>query len=326
MREENLLSLVVVASNRPELDQSEIRTLADWAAARFTYYEILIIGAAPPRGWRQAMQELGAQIPNLRVITLQNALSYEECQIAALDHAIGDYLISLYPREIDMNDLERVVIALADGRNDIIKTIHRARGHSWLERVFANFAGLIVRASTGHRIEAFQARAMAVSRTAITRMQSLGGSLRFFRILDVSDQIATGRVEIDRAPRRRAWTALFAKMRLVADLISISAARLIRTLAFTCFLLALASFAATGLAFLTWFFMSDIAPGWTSLAMLFSFLFGANFSVLAAICVGLLQLIRNVEPDATALFASELSGGDFFNPDEALNVQSDKVE
>lgn len=322
MRQENLLSLVVVSANDPERDRTEIEALAAWASARFTYYEILIIGTAPPHGWRPVMQDLGASLPNLRVITLQNRLSYEECHIAALDHAIGDYLISLYPGEIDQKNLDLIVTELADGQYDIVKTEHQARGHSKKERLVADLTGMAVRVSTGHRIEAFQPRAMALSRAAVTRMQSLGGALRFARFLDVSDQIATGKIRIDSAPSRRFWNAFSAKVRLVADLVSLSAARLIRSLAIICFLLALASFTAVGLELLQWIFLADVAEGWTSLAMLSSFLFGANFSVLAAICVGLLHLIRQAEPDKKTLFASELSGGDFFSPDGQLNVQS----
>jgi hypothetical protein len=56
--------------------------------------------------------------------------------------------------------------------------------------------------------------------------------------------------------------------------------------------------------------------------MVFSLLFGANFGVLAAICLGLLQLIRQTAPDAVDLFTTELSGGDFFHNSNRLNVDA----
>lgn len=323
MQQENLLSVVVLCSNDLQEDRAEIERISAWVAPRFSYYEILVIGAAPPAGWRSGMRDLGTRLANLRVVVLQNPLGYEDAQMAALDHAIGDYLLLVYPGDISTDDLGRVIGRLAKGQSDVVKTFHQSRGQSRLERAMAAATWGLVRLITGHRIEAFQARALGLSRSAVTRLQMMGGSLRFFRILDMSDLIATDRIEIGTAPRRRFWSAFSAKLRLAADLISLSAGRLIRSLALVCLVLALISFAVAGLALLIWFFLPEVAPGWTSLSMLFSVLFGANFSVLGAICLGLLQLIRRAEPDLQMLVASEMSGGDFFEGTGPLNVQAE---
>ncbi len=59
------------------------------------------------------------------------------------------------------------------------------------------------------------------------------------------------------------------------------------------------------------------------LVMLFSTLFAANFGVLGAICLGILQLIRQGGHGEADIFASEVSGGDLVFKDGRLNVETD---
>ena len=58
--------------------------------------------------------------------------------------------------------------------------------------------------------------------------------------------------------------------------------------------------------------------------MLFSSLFAANFGVLGALCLGILQLIRQAAPDEADVFSQEISGGDLIFRDDQLNVETDE--
>lgn len=87
-------------------------------------------------------------------------------------------------------------------------------------------------------------------------------------------------------------------------------------------ILSVTSLGATVFSLLVWLVKSDVAPGWTSLTMISSFLFAANFGVLSAICLGILLLIRRSEPDDRDSSVTEISGGDLFLRDERLNVET----
>ncbi len=104
--------------------------------------------------------------------------------------------------------------------------------------------------------------------------------------------------------------------------ISSSAGRLVQWLALVCAALSVGSMIFAGGAFITWLVLDDIATGWTSLSIVLSLLFSANFGVMAAICLGLLQIIRQSTPDPVELFATELSGGDLFLRSNRLNVEA----
>ena len=70
------------------------------------------------------------------------------------------------------------------------------------------------------------------------------------------------------------------------------------------------------------FAMEDVAPGWTSLAVLIMGVFAANFGVLGAICIGLFQLLRQGRADPSDPYTTEISGGDFRRSERQINVET----
>ena len=324
MRAENLISFIVVSSRKIDADVAQVKALAEFVRGRFAYYEILIVGAAPSAAWMDELHQVGTQVENLRIIALDVFRGYEDLAFSSLNYAIGDHVVSLFPGEIQAAELDGVLQTLASGQFGIVKVRHRGGAGSVAEALTAKLTGRLIKFSTGQEIEAYQARVFAITRASLSRIQTMGERLKHFRIINVSNQIAQGHFDLERTPKRRFLSAFGDKLRLAADLVSLSSSRLLRSLALVCFILSLASLAATLLSFLLWLFLTDIVSGWTSLAMLFSSLFAANFGVLGALCLGILQLIRQAAPDETDVFSQEISGGDLIFRDDQLNVETDE--
>jgi hypothetical protein len=318
---ENLISLIIVSCRDAGRDRAEAIAVSAFAAAHFDYHEVLVVAAAPGPDWIAAMRDLGADLPDLRVVIVDGRLGYEDLSILGLRHAIGDHVLCLYPGEIGTGDLARMVEALATGVPDVVKAVLPRGAIGWPDRMIAAVAVRIIGLVTGRRLMPFQIRAFAVSRTALSRLTAIGGAMKFFRLIDLSDQFREAAVEIARPPRRRLMQAVPGKLRLVAELMSVSADRLILTLALICFGLALASGLIIVAAVLVKLLMDQVAPGWTSLAVLFAGVFAANFAVLAAICLGLLQLLRQGRGDASDHFTTEIGGGDVFRRADKSNVE-----
>lgn len=317
---ENLMSLLVIATGNAARDLDDIAALSAFAEAAFEYYELVVAAAAPAADWIAAMREAGSTLPNLRIITIDTAMSFEDAAPELLHHTIGDFVVCLQPGEISIAEFTAMVNRLADGSADLVRAVFPEsavpRGERWAAALIAAIVGL----TTGQRLLGFQARAFALSRSAISRLLTLGGALRFFRLIDVSAYAAQSEVVIATPRRRNLFGALSEKMRLTADLISMSAGRLIRTFAFLCLGLSLLSVGVCAGSFVVWLVKADVAPGWTSLTMIFSTLFAANFGVLAAICLGLNQLVARDGRGRVDLVTSEISGGDFYSRDDRLNV------
>ena len=319
---ENLISFTIVSSQNINLDLSMLQEVSDYAKSRLDYYEIIVIAAAPVPGWLVALQEAGRTIPNIRILALDAQHAYEDICAIALNYAIGDYIFSIYPGEISIADLDRITRLIATGQYDAVKATYTIKKLHLSRRAAETIVGWFIRVATGKRMEQFPARAFALNRTALSRLAADGGLQKFFRILDMSTLFSQTRITVDQPPRRGLLTAFQEKIRLTAELVSLSATRLILTLALICFTLSILSIFGMVVAIVVKLSLQSVAPGWTSLWVLFSGLFAANFGVLAAICLGLLQLLRQGRDTGADQFAAEISGGDFFHRDEGLNVES----
>ena len=320
MRDENLISVVVLSSGDIDVDQAEIRKLSDWLADGFTFYELILATDHPVPGWRNAMRSIGQYIPRLRVMLLPARDSFDASALSVLEHAIGDYVVLTTPGEVSERDLELILSHLSDGQVDVVRALFDPSKRGVLERLVGGLARLILRTATGQRFLPFPARAVALSRAAIARISMTGGYTRFFRLLEMREYFAEKAILVD-GGTRRLWSMLPSKLRVTGEVFSTSALRMVRLLALFCFGLATLSLAAAIGAFAIWLFKSDIAPGWTSLSMLLSILFGSNFAVLGAICLGLVRIIHQATPSFDGQRADEISGGDLFDPDYRLNVR-----
>lgn len=323
---ENLVSFVVVASHSVDRDVRQVEAVFGFADKTFQYFEIVVVASMPSPEWREKMRDLGLTVRNIRIVMVDATMGYEELSTAALRFVIGDLIVSLHPDEIGIPDIERLMQLCASGKWDMIKTFHAHRPKSPVERVGANLVRWGMRLATGRNIQTFQARAFAMNRTALTRLQAVGGAMRYFRIFDLSGLVAEGRFEFDAPPRRHLLGGFGEKLRIASMLISSSAGRLVLWLALVCAVLSLGSVVFAAGAFGIWLVLDEVAPGWTSLSIVLSLLFSANFGVMAAICLGLLQIIRQSTPDPVELFATELSGGDLFQRGDRLNVEGSEKE
>ncbi len=323
---ENLVSFVIVGSRQAEADLAELRSVSAFAAANFLYYELIVIASGIDADWLAHLRQAGAGEANTRIITVAAPMNFEESVAVALHQTIGDYIVIAASGEVGTDDLARLVATVGQGRHDLVKATYRIAAVPLFERSAAWLAKGVIRMATGYKVQKFQARAVALSRNGATRIQASGTMQKFFRILDVSGSVSQALIAVDRSRPRTLFVELSEKLRLTTELVSRSSARLIRALAVICMVLSVTSLAATGFSFLVWMFKSHVAPGWTSLAMISSFLFAANFGVLSSICLGILLLIRRGEPDISEVPVTELSGGDLFLRDARLNVKTGDTE
>ncbi|MDA7964132.1 hypothetical protein [Ruegeria sp.] len=318
---DNLISLILVGEGDIAIDEQGLRQMSRFAKARFDYHELIVIAADPPAEWSSRLRQIGGDIEHLRVLSVDRQSDYEDMVAQALHHAIGDYIMCMAPDAASEDELDQLIGTIAGGRYDIVKAVFDPTLIRRRDRTTARVMSWAMRLLTGHQMESFQARAFVLTRTAMSRLEQMGGILKFFRILDLSAHLSQKRVYVSRRPRRPFLAGFADKARLSAELVSLSSERLVLSFALLCLCLSFLSILATVGAIATRLVLQDVAPGWASLAVLFSALFAANFGVLAAICLGLLQLLRQGRRRRDTDVVSEISGGDLYHSDEELNVE-----
>lgn len=321
MGHENLITILVQSGGDIDQDLAEIAALSDFAEQCFDYYELIVAASMPDAAWTRAIREHGARFPSFRVIVIDRVLSFEEATPDLLEATIGDYVLCLQPGEISLEEFRALVERLAVGDVDLVRAVHARSKVSVAERGAAAMLGGLIHLTTGHRVLGFQARAFGVTRTAVSRLLTLGGTLRFFRLIDAKGHVTDAEIDITTPRRRRLFAAMSEKLRVSADLISLSARRVIRSFAFAALALSMLSLMVCVGSFAVWAVKQDVAPGWTSLTMVFSLLFSANFGVLSAMCLGLNLLLTNREAQKLDLVTTDISGGDFCRKSSRLNVE-----
>ncbi len=318
---ENLVSFIVMSSGDAAADLAELERIAAFAQDGFAYFEILAVAARPAGNWSGELRNRALAIPNLRIITVDRSMGFEDLTDAALRIAIGDYVVCTFPGETSVDDIRQMIAVCADGQYLVVKSFFEKTRLSLFEKASASIVRRTLKLATGRTVQAFQARTFVVSRQVLSRTQAIGGVYRYFRLFDLSSLAMEGHHQIDQRPRRHLFRDLAAKIDVAFVMTSASSSRLILGLSLVCAALSgLSVLFAIG-AFSAWLVLDQVAEGWTSLAIGLSVLFAANFGVMAAICLGLLHLIRQSLPDATELFASEISGGDLFQDGTRLNVE-----
>ena len=325
MQRENLVSFIVLGTGDPSIDVASAAEIETFAAENFIYFELLILSSSPTVEWRNEFRIFGSKTRSTRVIAIDTIMTYEELASTAMDHAIGDYIISVHPGEITITDLQKIVEYLGSGYCDLVKTAHNSSETGFIERFFATVTSWLAKVLTGKRIQWYQARAYGLSRTAASRITALHGTGKLFRILDLSGFLQQKTIMIETPLQRQLFGQVGEKIRLAFELLSLSAARLIRILALICLSLALLCVFVMFTSILIWVFKTYIAQGWTSLVVILSLLFAANFGVLAAACLGLHQLLRSNEPDFIRTVTTELSGGELYPQDCQLNVETSET-
>ncbi|WP_171133165.1 MULTISPECIES: hypothetical protein [unclassified Ruegeria] len=318
---DNLVSLILVGEGDTAVDEHGLRSISRFANARFDYHELIIIASDRAPDWDNRLRQIGQEIEHLRVLSVDRQSDYEDMVIHAMHHAIGDYILCMAPDAASEAELDQLLDHIAGGEFDVVKAVFDPAQIRRRDRVTASVMAGVMRLVTGQQIESFQARAFVLTRTAMSRLEQMGDILKFFRILDLSAHLSQKRVFVSRPPRRRFLAGFSDKARLSAELVSLSSERLVRSFALVCLCLSLLSILATLGAIITRLVLQDVAPGWASLAVLFSALFAANFGVLSAICLGLLQLLRQGRRRRERDLVSEISGGDLYHVSAALNVE-----
>jgi hypothetical protein len=321
LKKENLVSFVVIASNDAATDIKQVTAMSEFSQGSFDYYELLVVASSPGKEWLRRFRQFGSHVPQLRIISIEAALGFDELTAAALRFAIGDLIVCVHPGEIEPGDVEQMMRLCARGDCDLVKAFHPTRAQPMADQLLAAVVRRFLRLSTGREVQPFQARGFAMTRTALTRLQGMADVIRYFRIVDLSGSMLEGSIELRGPSRRGLLTGVGDRFRTASALISSSAARLVLWLAVVCAVLSLSAIGFALMALLLWIVLDDIVRGWTSLAMVLSLLFAANFGVMATICLGLLHIIRQSTPDPIELFATEWSGGDLFSRGDRLNVE-----
>lgn len=277
--------------------ESYVKRLIEILRTDFEFYEVILVNNGSTDDTQAKVAALQTQLPNLALFNLANKYSMAIATIAGLDHAIGDYVIVLDPRQ-DPPGLVRELIQVALDEKDIVYAVTRERAAAQtlyykMEEQFLKALGRLNHIRLPPALSSarlFSRRALNFILKAVDRHRilSLAPALSGYSIekivYDPEPVASTGGVGLN-------W--FYSAYRAVELTLSLSPKPL-----------RLVSIFSVGISFLTviysiyvvmyWLTHESVAAGWASLSLQISVLFFFLSLVLAVMSEYMQQILENI--------------------------------
>lgn len=323
-RSESLISFVLVSSNSVKADLTALQLVSNYASGRFDFFEILILAAAPGGRWVEEIRKGCGNVTNLRCIVFEDRQEYDELIFQGLAMSIGDIIYCDASERVSEQSMSVLLAECVEGGFDIVKSV--ARSGTWLApgNLAMRLIRFALRALLGRPIETDIQRALCVTRSAAARIGEGEGANRYFRLVSMADHFKESRVSAAWARPKTRFDGLSRKVQIAAYLVSTAAPRLLAGTAVFTLALCMLSLSYTVYSLVIWLVLDSVSAGWTSLSLVLSVLFAANFGVLAAVAIGILHVLRSARIKSGPLPAVEIDNADLFAHAKNYNVEIEK--
>ena len=274
-----------------------VERLIEILRADFEFYEVILINNGSADQTQAKVAALQTRLPNLTLFNLANKYSMAIATIAGLDHAIGDYVIVLDPRQ-DPPGLVRDLIRVALDEKDIVYAVTRERAaaktlYYRMEERFLKALGRL-----NHiRLPPALSSARLFSRRALNFILKAGDRHRILSLAPALSGYSIEKIVYD--PERVADSGggelkwLYSAYRAVELTLSLSPKPL-----------RLVTIVSVGISFMTviysiyvviyWLTHPSVASGWASLSLQISVLFFLLSLVLAVMSEYMQQILENI--------------------------------
>lgn len=277
--------------------EAYVEQLHEILRADFEYYEVILVNNGCADRTQAKVMALQARLPNLAMYNLANRYSMAIATIAGLDHAIGDYVIVLDPRQ-DPPSLVREMVRVALDEKDIVYAVTRDRAaaktlYYRMEDQFLRTLGRLNRI----RLPPALSSARLFSRRALNFVLKAADRHRILSLAPALSGYGIERIVYDPVPQAHAggggmgW--LYSAYRAVELTLSLSPKPL-----------RLVSIGSVGISALSvlygiyvvgyWLTHDTVAAGWASLSMQISVLFFFLSLVLAVMSEYMQQILENI--------------------------------
>lgn len=309
-----LVSLAVVGLPWRADRLAALQRLARELDARYQFWEVMIVAPMAETIPPDLLAALG-EIPNMRLLRVDEVDNFYRLRLAAAAEAIGDVVVLTSGEEMDLMDIGALAARVYEADAPIVMIRER---QGLATSAFLAALGRLI----NYRINPRDTLTAGFPRSWLTltlarpdadlllRFERRTGSGGFRR------ELVPGGI-VPRAPH-----SFGRRLRLLADLLASAAPRVLRSVA--AFSLAVTLFAGfyAIYAVLVWLLKTDVAPGWLTTSLLQVVIVGFLGVTVAAISIGIVKLLDRIEGILRYTIVDELTTVDFFSKVTDLNVET----
>ena len=319
--------VVTVAAPVQERDvpilEGFVREAGAVLAARFSYYEILLVDHGTGDGLARKVEELAREIPNLRLLRLSRSYDEEIAFFAALDCSIGDFVVLM---DLDHDPpalIPEMISTCASGFDAVIGKTTDKGPRPLVRRIGSVLFYKLLGALTGHAMDPGATNFRAFSRrivNSLVRIKERNLYMKYLTEYVGYKQTYIYYERIDRSGQPHT-PGLLASLNQAVNVLVANSNKPLRGVAFIGVL-------ASGLNLLYGVFvilnrllqMFDSAQGWASTNMFNAVMYFLLFSMLAVLSEYVLKILEESRRRPLYYVAYESNSSVVDQYKDALNV------
>ncbi|EJP6369721.1 glycosyltransferase family 2 protein [Vibrio cholerae] len=274
---ELFVSIVLVIDKSQSNFSSYISDLSNYLSERYSDYEIIIVNNSRREFDVEYLDNLLNNYKSIRYLYLTHEVSYDLAITAGIENSIGDFVVNLNFLTDSIDIIERLVERCKSG-NDIVLGVSNQKS-SIMYRIIRPYIGRVLM-HIGYDFPQNFSGAMCLSRrsvNAITESCFLHQKLyiRMSRSGYKFDEFSYVSLEGD------SYKDVYSGIKEALHFIVFNSTKPLRWMSFVGILGSFLSFLFATYTLIVNIFQNDVAPGWTSLAIVLSALFCLMFTMLA---------------------------------------------
>lgn len=320
-REDVLVSVCFSEFHPTPETLAKLKNIASAIDACFRFREIIVISDV---SLQDQLLPIVQQISNVRLITVQDAVSIYQRRVIAADEAIGDVVVITNSREASFVDLLSMITRAAD--DDVGITSVRDRSGFVDQSLSATLTGLGKMA--GFSVALRNLQTIALPRTQLNQLLAHEDpelALRF-PPRDPRISMAVHEAENNAAPRRDT-TQLYMRLVLLQKILTHVAPKLLLAVTIASALLCLLGLGYALYVIFAWAFIENLQPGWLTTSMMLSLTASFLGAAITGLSLGLQQLLILLRRDKLESVVTEVNRIDLFSQvTEELNIDLEREE
>ena len=323
--------VVIVDGDSPELGVFTEQTVS-LLNHHFAYHEMILIDNGTSDGASAHLGEIRDQLSNVRLLRLARRHDWSMAVRAALESAVGDYVVIL-DSHLDPPELIPDAVARAAAGMDVVKVdLDRPRQPSLVDRFLGWLLAKQARSLLKSPVQLERATFMVFSRRAVnafTRIRDRRTDPRYLNVLVGLPEARMTYEAWEGRPRREPWQRRFWATRLMANLIVANSATPLRFVSLLGLAASLGIVVFLGYVLAVSLIKERVAEGWITTSVMISGLFLVLFVMMTILSEYISRILAETQERPLYFIEDEShSRQTVGDADRALNVvyQDDRPE
>jgi glycosyltransferase involved in cell wall biosynthesis len=282
-KQDIFVSVVGIVQNGEKYIPAFVRETVETLDSRYTNFEVIVLDNGSSDDTAAAMRPLLQSIKCLRYVRLSRHVGSETTFTAALDAAIGDFVVTLNP-DFDPPSEIPAMVELCRSGNDLVAGVDAdPRQHSPVYRCLRSAYFSLARRMLGVDLPRATTGFRALSRHAVNALTQYRQRRRYFALAAsaIGLTMATHPYRLISRSGGRPHSSIWSAARIGASVIVHNSTLPLRLVSLIGLIGSLLSFLYSLYVVAIFLFKQDVMPGWTTLSLQVSGLFFLVFTMMA---------------------------------------------